>query len=119
MTKPHETIIVSFLNCVGINVDSIHVLDGIVIQRNELLSEERYAKVKEMIPELKTLYSSSYMTSLQKTADKMHKYPFINIVRQILKSCGYQLKPKRSANGYTKAGKKIYKRLFIITNTEC
>ena len=115
MTNLQEKLIVSFLNCAGINVDSIHALDGIVIHRDELLSEERYAKVKEMIPELKTLYSSSYMTSLQKPADKMHKYPFINIVRQVLKSCGYQLRPKRLANGYTKAGKKIYRRIFIIT----
>jgi hypothetical protein len=115
MTNLREKLIVTFLNCSGIKTDSVHALDGIIIQRDELLSEDRYSTVKEMIPELKTVYSSSYMTSLQKPADKSHRWPLINIVRQILKSCGYQFTPKRVANGYTKAGKKLYKRFFIIT----
>ena len=115
MTTSQEKTIITFLNCIGISVESICKLDGISIDREELLSEEKYKKIKEIIPELKSVYSSSYMTSLQSTADKTHKWPVINIVRQILKSCGYNLTPKRTANGYTKTGKKIYKRSFVIS----
>lgn len=118
MTDTQEKLILKFLNCVGINTDSIHTINGIIINRQHLLSEDRYAMIKTMIPELKTLYSSSYMTSLQKSADKTHKWPLINIVRQVLKSCGYQLKPKRISNGYSKNGRKIYKRLFIINKND-
>ena len=54
------------------------------------------------------------MTSLQKGAAKTQKWPLINIVRQILKSYGYKMRPLRVANGYTKAGKKLYRRFFIV-----
>ena len=46
-----------------------------------------------------------------------HKYPVINILRQVLKTCGYNLNPKRVSNGYTKAGVKLYKRSFVIKQT--
>lgn len=114
MTSNQEKLITDFLKCVGISVESICKLNGISIDRDELLSEDKYKKIKEIIPELKRVYSSSYMTSLQATADKTHKWPVINILRQILKSCGYNLTPKRVANGYTKAGKKLYKRSFVV-----
>mgnify|MGYP001478297385 CR=1 FL=1 len=34
--------------------------------------------------------------------------------RQVLLSSGYNLKPKRLSDGYTKDGKKKYKRFFLI-----
>ena len=115
MTDVHEKTLISFLKCVGISIDNISDLQGIIIDRSELLSDEKYSKIKEQIAELKKLYSSSYMTSLQKTAGDTQKWPVINIMRQLLKSYGYALVPKRCANGYTKLGKKIYKRSFVIT----
>jgi len=63
---------------------------------------------------LKEVYSSSYMTSLQKTATSTQKWPLINIIRQILKTLDYSLTPVRISDGYTKAKKKKYKRLFKI-----
>ena len=116
MTNIQEKTIIEFLKCVGISVESLCKLDGVSIERDELLSEEYHKKIKEIIPELKKVYSSSYLTSLQSTADKTHKWPVINIVRQILKSCGYNLTPKRVANGYTKTGKKIYKRSVVVSS---
>ena len=55
------------------------------------------------------------MTSSQKNAKKNQQWPLINIVRQVLKSCGYSMKPQRVANGYTKSGKKLYRRFFVIS----
>lgn len=114
MTTTYEAHIITFLSCVNISIDKLSELDGIEIGRDELLSDEKYKKIKEMIPQLKTIYSSSYMTALQKTASSTHKYPVINILRQVLKTCGYNLNPKRVSNGYTKAGVKLYKRSFVI-----
>ena len=54
------------------------------------------------------------MTSLQLTAEKKQKWPLLNLVRQILKSLKYEMKPIRKSNGYTKNGKKIYVRYFFI-----
>ena len=54
------------------------------------------------------------MTSLQTNAASSQKWPLLNLVRQILRSSGYQVTPKRLCDGYTKDGKKKYKRIFII-----
>ena len=70
--------------------------------------------VLENIPELKKLFSSSYLTSLQSSATKTQKWPLINLIRQILRSSGYNLTPKRLCDGYTSGGVKKYRRIFII-----
>ena len=116
MTGVQEKTVIAFFNCAGISVVDISELHGTIVDRDDLLTDEKYNKIKELIPVLKTMYSSSYMTSLQKTAGDTQKWPVINIVRQLLKSYGYDLVPKRCSNGYTKSGKKIYKRTFVITS---
>jgi len=80
-----------------------------------LLSEDVYNSIKSEIIELKKKFSSSSLTALQKGASKDQKWPLLNLVRQILKACDYQMKPIRKSAGYTKDGKKIYCRYFIIT----
>ena len=115
MDSQQKNTVSKFLNSCGVTCDSIDDLDGTKIPREILLSEERYAEASKAIPSLKEIYSSSYMTSLQKNAKKTQQWPLINIVRQILKSCGYNMKPLRVANGYTKAGKKLYRRFFVVS----
>ena len=70
--------------------------------------------MKEEISILKQVFTSSALTSLQSTAEDIQKWPLLNLVRQILRSCHYKMTPKRTSAGYTKDGKKIYKRMFII-----
>ena len=118
MDSQQKTVIYKFLNNCGIDCGSLDNLDGFKIPREVLLSEERYNEITKEIPSLKTIYSSSYMTSLQKNAKKNQQWPLINIVRQVLKSCGYSMKPLRVANGYTKSGKKLYRRFFVISKIE-
>lgn len=115
MDSHQKTLVKNFLNKCGVECESLDNLDGTKISREVLLSEEKYNEVAKEIPSLKEIYSSSYMTSLQKNAKKTQQWPLINIVRQVLKSCGYSMKPKRVANGYTKAGKKLYRRFFIVS----
>ena len=115
MDTSQEKIIVDFLNVCGIPCESLDVINGLAVPREILLDEERYKNACEHIDRLKEIYSSSYMTSLQKTAKSTQTWPLINIVRQVLKSCGYSMTPKRLSNGYTKSGKKLYKRVFILT----
>ena len=54
------------------------------------------------------------MTSLQKNADKIQKWPLINLVRQILLFYNYKMEPIRKSDGYTLEGVKKYKRFFQI-----
>lgn len=115
MESEQEKIIVDFLNVCGVPCESLTVIDGLVIPRDALLVEDRYKNACEHIDRLKEIYSSSYMTSLQKTARSTQAWPLINIVRQVLKSCGYNMCPKRISNGYTKSGKKLYRRVFIVS----
>jgi hypothetical protein len=106
--------IIEFLKKCNIIVDGEKVLGGQLISREILLSKDTYTEVKPHIVELKKKFSSSSLTSLQNTAEKGQKWPLLNLVRQILKICNYQMKPIRKSNGYTKEGKKKYLRFFII-----
>lgn len=114
MPYTKEKLIIDFLNKVGISCDSLDNLDRIQMSRDLLLDIKLYESVKEYIPKLRSIFSTSYLTSLQKTAEDNQKWPLLNLVRQLLKSCNYHLVPKRLCDGYTKDGKKKYKRIFVI-----
>ena len=90
-----EKLIIDFLNNVGINCDSLNNLDRIQMSRNLLLDTKLYESVKKYIPKLRSIFSTSYLTSLQTTAEDNQKWPLLNLVRQLLKSCNYHLVPKR------------------------
>ena len=104
----------NFLKSCNIIFEEEHQLDGLLIPREIMLSEKIYEAVKDKIPELKKKLSSSSLTSLHKNAKQAQKWPLLNLVRQILKTFNYNMKPIRKADGYTKDRKKKYKRLFII-----
>ena len=102
-----------FLNKCKIPFDSENQLVGMLIPRDILLSEELYDIVKEDIPQMKRIFSSTWMRALQSTAPKKDKWPLLNLVRQILKVNNFNMKPVRKCNGYAK-GKKLYLRYFQI-----
>ena len=102
------------LNIIGINFETINNLDNFFIPREQLLSDSKYEEIKILIPELKKKFSSSFMTSLQKNAEKEQKWPLLNLVRQILSVYKYQMEPIRKSDGYTLEGVKKYKRYFQI-----
>jgi hypothetical protein len=102
------------LNSIGINFESIDDLDNFFISREQLLSDLKYEEIKKLIPDLKKKFSSSFMTSLQKNAEKEQKWPLLNLVRQILSVYNYKMEPIRKSDGYTLEGVKKYKRFFQI-----
>jgi hypothetical protein len=104
----------TILKIIGIDFNSIDDLNGLSILREQLLSDNKYEEVKKLLPELKKIYSSSLMTSLQKNADKSQKWPLLNLVRQILTTHNYKMEPIRKSDGYTLEGIKKYKRYFLI-----
>lgn len=107
---------------IGLEVNNFHDLNGITISRDVLLSDNKYDEIKYLIPKLKQIFSSSFMTSLQKNAEHSQKWPLLNLIRQILHIYEYRMEPIRKADGYTLDGVKKYKRYFLIinknTNTE-
>ena len=107
----NETI-VEILNKCSINITNIDNLDGVLIERDLLLNNERYNEIQKYIPELKKVFSSSCMTALQSNALSNQKWPLINFVRQILKNINYKLTPVRKCDGYTKDNKKNIKDFF-------
>lgn len=98
----------------GIDVDEEGVPICQDIPREPLLSEGNYESVTKLIPSVKQYISSSYLTSLQSNAKETQKWPLINIVRQLLKHSGYRMIPIRKSNGYSKDGKKLFRRFFRI-----
>jgi len=79
-----------------------------------LLNNSKYEEVQILIPELKKKFSTSFMTSLQKNAEKNQKWPLLNLVRQILNVYNYRMIPIRKSDGYTLEGVKKFKRFFQI-----
>ena len=104
----------TILKMTGIEFNEIEDLNGLTIWREQLLSDLKYEEIKKLLPELKKIYSSSFMTSLQKNADKSQKWPLLNLVRQILNVYDYKMEPIRKSDGYTLEGVKKYKRYFLI-----
>ena len=104
----------SFLNKCNIVMNEFSDLDGLLIPREIFLDHGIYDSVKEDITILKQVFTSSALTSLQSNAEENQKWPLLNLVRQILRSCHYKMTPKRVSAGYTKSGQKLYKRMFII-----
>lgn len=102
------------LSVVGIEFNDINEINGMTILREQLLSDSKYEEIKKLLPDLKKSYSSSCMTSLQKNADKIQKWPLLNLVRQILHIHGFKMEPIRKSDGYTLEGVKKYKRYFLI-----
>lgn len=113
MTETQQ-IVKEFLNKCGIVFEDYKMLDGMLIPRETLLSQEKYETIKEDLTKMKKMYSSGALTALQKSAEAKQKWPLLNLVRQILKSNNYNMDPIRKSNGYTKEGKKKYLRFFII-----
>ena len=114
--KNNKTIL-DFLKNAGLLLivnNNISSLEGQLILREPLLDKNKYQELKESINKLKYVFSSSKMTSLQTTAEKIQKWPLLNAVRQVLKQCNLTMKPIRVADGYDKDGKKKYKRYFKI-----
>ena len=99
---------------VGINFELLSELDGHHIPREQLLCDTKYEELKTIIPKLKKNFSSSFMTSLHKNADKDQKWPLLNLVRQILTTYQFKMIPIRKSDGYTLEGIKKYKRFFEI-----
>ena len=99
---------------IGLNFEILNDLDGLLIPREQLLDDKKYEEIKKHISELKKIFSSSCMTSLQKNADKIQKWPLLNLARQILSFYNYKMEPIRKSDGYTLEGVKKYKRFFQI-----
>ena len=106
------------LNKCNIVFDNFDQLNRQLVPREILLNDEIYNLVKSDIPELKKIFSSSYLTSLHSSAEKNQRWPLINIVRQILKQYNFLFEPVRKSDGYTEEGKKKYKRYFLIKKME-
>jgi hypothetical protein len=115
MSSETEKIIIDFFKICGIECSALKDLHGMEIQRDTLLNREIYKTVvKEYLPQLKCIFNTSYMNALHSSAEDKQIFPLLNLVRQIMKSFNYTLEPKRFSNGYTKTGKKLYRRVFII-----
>ena len=104
----------TFLTKCKIVINTFDDLNGMLIPRGVFLDIDIYKSIKEDISILKQIFASSSLTSLQSTAEDNQRWPLLNLVRQVLKSCNYKMTPKRISDGYMKDGTKKYKRVFLI-----
>ena len=111
----NDKILIGFLNKCGIIFDDFNNINGLLVPRDIFTSEEKYDAIKKEIKEIKQIFSSSSLTSLQNDAFKTQKWPLLNLVRQILKAKNFHMAPIRKSAGYTDTGKKKYNRFFQIS----
>ena len=105
MTETQQ-IVKEFLNKCGIVFEDYKMLDGMLIPRDTLLSQEKYENIKEDLAKMKKMYSSGALTALQKSAEAKQKWSLLNLVRQILKSNNYNMEPIRKSNDIQKKEKR-------------
>jgi len=110
----NDKILIHFLNKCGIVFEHFDNLNNLVIPRDNLISNEKYENVKDEIKNLKKIFSSSSLTSLQTKAKGSQKWPLLNLVRQILKQKDYAMNPMRKSAGYNEQGQKKYIRSFRL-----
>jgi hypothetical protein len=112
----NEHIIMKMLLIAGFVLTDISQLDGVLIPRELLINESKYDIIKEYLEKLKKhkSFSSTFLTSLHKDAEKKQKWPLLNLVRQILKVNNFNMKPVRKSDGKNEQGKKKYIRYFLI-----
>lgn len=108
-----DSVTIELLNKIGINIDETNN-NGILIDRDMLLSEEKYDEIRSYILELKGYFSSNVLNCLHENAETSQRWPLLNLTRQLLHHYGYTMNPIRKSDGYTKAGVKKYKRYFHI-----
>ena len=115
MTTEHE--LMKFM-CNALQIDPPELKDGLLIERETLLSKEKYEALKPHIIELKKTFSSKCMTSLHSCAEHNQRWPCLNLVRQVLKRMGYDIQPDRRCAGRDQDGKKIFERFFKLHKRE-
>lgn len=114
MISENDKILIQFLNKCGIVFENFDHINGLTVPREIFTDIEKYNSIKNDIKNIKQIFSSSSLTSLQNTHVKQQKWPLLNLVRQILKAKNLNMKPIRKSAGYTDLGKKKYHRFFVI-----
>ena len=104
--------------CNALHIEQHELKDGLVIERDMLVSKEKYEALKPQIVELKKIFSSKCMTSMHACAECNQRWPCLNLVRQVLKRMGYNIEPERRCAGRDEIGKKIFERFFRLHKRE-
>jgi hypothetical protein len=116
-TNNTEDELMSFV-CSALNIQPHELKEGTVIPRDMLISPEKYEKLKPHITILKKIFSSKTMTSMHSSAECNQKWPCINLVRQVMKRMGYDIRPERKCAGRDETGKKVFERFFKLYKRE-
>ena len=117
IVKPTEDGLIQFI-CNALHIEPHELNDGLIIERDMLLSKKKYEGLKPHIVELKKTFSSKCMTSMHASAECNQRWPCLNLVRQVLKRMGYNIEPERRCAGRDETGKKIFERFFRLSKRE-
>lgn len=114
-----EENLLRILNLCDLSFNSLDQIENIKISRKKLINPDLYEKIKaeiinQEIKNFKKELSSSFYTCLHNDVEKKQKWPLVNFIRQVLKHYKYRMIPIRECDGYTKDGKKKFKRFYKI-----
>ena len=110
-----DNLIIKIFSEINISIKNINDLDNLQISRLYFLDNTLHNRLIKYVPNLKKYFKSGMLNSLHDNSSIKQKFPSINFYRQILKCCGFKMKPFIISDGYYKnSGKKKIKRYFLI-----
>ncbi len=102
-----------------IGVDDIEtIIQNKTCHTNNTFEDEKTIEaIKELLPALRKLYSSDRLTALHNNAFEKQKNPGLNLLRQILKENGYDIKSKNVYRGITNS-QRVYERNYYFIHKQ-
>lgn len=110
-----ELLLIELFSIFKVNINKLTDLlsQNIEIERDTLLNENRKILVQQMIPKIKKYWNTGLHRCLHKNAENKPNF-VINVIRQLLKTFNYKFKSDHTFLGYTKYGKKIFRRYYKV-----
>lgn len=101
------------LKAIGVKKIDNYIKDKTPIYPQVFDNKDIKEQFKNMVPDIKKLYSSDKLTALHSNAFEKQKNPCLNLVRQILRENHFDIKSKNISEK-NEDGNRIYKRVYYI-----
>jgi hypothetical protein len=105
------------LKIIGVTDIEKDIKDKTLFMHDSFESKESIEGFLEILPSARKLYSSDRLTALHNNAFQKQKNPGLNLMRQILKENGYDIKSKNVYKGIDNSQRK-YERNYFFTHKQ-
>ena len=105
------------LKIIDVNDIEKEIEQGTLFTNDKFESDNAISFFQKILPCARKLYSSDRLTSLHTNAFKKQKNPGLNLVRQIVRENGFDVKSKNIYIGITKS-QRVYQRNYYFVHKQ-